>query len=275
MSTSASERLIIRPLADWSEYLAAEEIQRVVWRMPDWRDAVPANLLITIHKNGGILLGAFDDDRLVGLAFSFIGIDRHMAPPVLKHCSHMLAVLPAYRSRQLGALLKLRQRELALSQGIPLMTWTYDPLIARNANLNLVRLGAVARRYIPDAYGEMTDGLNAGLASDRFEVEWWLDSPRVRACVAAAHPGESAPAGAAVAYVRDENDLHGDRLMVEIPADLELLKASEPGSAREWRARTRAIFQRAFAAGYSATGFVTAPRPAYLLTRGPIETGTT
>lgn len=275
MSTSDPERVIIRPLHDWSEYLAAEELQRSVWRMPDWRDAVPANLLITIQKNGGILLGAFDGDRLAGFAFSFVGIDRHLDPPLLKHCSHMLAVLPEYQSRHLGVQLKFRQRELALAQGIELMTWTYDPLLALNAKLNLTRLGAVARRYIPDAYGEMTDGLNAGLASDRFEVEWWLNSARARACAAGAPFTAGSETGMEWPYVRDAAEIDGDNFLVEIPDDLAALKAASPERAREWRSRTRAIFTRAFAVGYTATAFVTAPRPAYVLTRGPIETGKT
>src|SRR5512135_973127 len=128
MSTRPAPSISIRLIKAWDEYLAAEELQRVVWQMPDWRDVVPANLMITVQKNNGIVLGAFDGDRLVGLAFSFIGIDTHFEPPITKHCSHMLAVLPDYQSLRIGLQLKLQQRELALSQGIPLMTWTYDPL---------------------------------------------------------------------------------------------------------------------------------------------------
>ncbi len=287
MNTSAGSSITLRPIQAWDEYLAAEELQRAVWRMPDWRDAVPANLLITVQKNGGLVLGAFDGARLVGLAFSFIGYDHYFDPPLLKQCSHMLAVLPAYQSRQLGVSLKLKQRELTMAQGIPLMTWTYDPLLALNANLNLTRLGAIARRYSENTYGAMSDGLNAGLDSDRFEVEWWLDTPRVRERVTRAgarhYWEEFMRNGARVVLetewdlptcprIRHENPLEGDTLLVEIPTDLAAVKSSSPELAREWRMRTRALFTRAFAQGYAATDFAFASRKglsraAYVLTR--------
>lgn len=291
MYTSSSSSITLRPIHAWEEYLAAEELQRAVWQMPDWRDAVPANLMITVQKNGGLVLGAFDGARLVGLAFSFIGYDRHFDPPLLKQCSHMLAVLPAYQSHKLGVSLKLKQREFTMAQGIGLMTWTYDPLLALNANLNLSRLGAIARRYTENAYGAMTDGLNAGLASDRFEVEWWLDTPRVqeRVARAGARPDwdELVRNGARVVLETEwddearprirlenlrENPLEGDTLLVEIPTDLAAIKSSSPELAREWRTRTGEVFTRAFAGGYAATDFVFASpegpsRAAYVLTR--------
>ncbi len=288
MSTSPPSPISIRPLQSWEEYLAAEEIQRAVWQMPDWRDAVPANLLVTAQKNGGLALGAFDGAQLVGLAFGFVGFDAHGHPPVLKHCSHMLAVLPAYQSRKIGMMLKLEQRLHALAQGLALMTWTYDPLQAINAHLNLARLGAIARRYVLDAYGEMTDGLNVGLASDRFEVEWWLESPRVQARLAGAAPradwSQLVGAGAREVFeiARDaselpriarEFELGGDVLLVQVPPEIGALKAAAPELARDWRSRTREVFTRAFAAGYAATDFVHVPgvegssRAAYVLTR--------
>ena len=96
------------------------------------------------QKSGGLTIGAFDaHGHLVGLAFSFIGLDQHGKQQILRHHSHMLAVLPEYRSHKLGALLKYKQREMALAQSIALVTWTYDPLLALNADLNLVRLGAI------------------------------------------------------------------------------------------------------------------------------------
>src|SRR5574341_1774466 len=286
---SASEPTVsIRPINKWQEYLATEELQRMVWQMPDWRDAVPANLLITIHKNGGIVLGAFDqNERLVGLVFSFLGSEEHRGQMKIKHCSHMLAVLPEYQAQKIGARLKFTQREYALAQGIDLITWTYDPLQAINANLNLARLGAMARRYIPDAYGEMTDGINAGLSSDRFQVEWWLNAPRVKER-AEGKPRHAdwetlARAGARpvfeiafdahhLPHIERENESASDLLLVEMPSNLNTLKAHSPALAQEWRLRTRDFFQRAFAAGYAAIDFVIGTRgghrrAAYALTR--------
>jgi predicted GNAT superfamily acetyltransferase len=293
MSTSPSS-IVIRPLKAWDEYLAAEELQRTVWQMPDWRDAVPANLMITINKNGGLVLGAFAaEGKLIGLALSFIGAEDHAGQSKLKHHSHMVAVLPEYRAQRVGVRLKFRQREDVLARGIDLMTWTYDPLQSRNANLNLVHLGAIARRYVVNAYGEMSDGLNVGLASDRFEVEWWLNAPHVAAC-AVGEPYRPEwdgllNAGAqeffrtqmdarGLPHIEGENDLRGEPLIVEIPANLAALKAASLDLAREWRARTRDLFERAFAAGYVAVGFVWAQRAghpcaAYVLSREPVLTG--
>jgi predicted GNAT superfamily acetyltransferase len=283
-----SARVSIRPLKAWEEYLAAERLQREVWQMPDWRDVVPANLMVTVNKNAGLTLGAFSSDgRLVGLAFGFGAMEELGGQKKLKHCSHMLAVLPEYRSQQIGKRLKFWQRDFTLAQGIELMTWTYDPLQARNANLNLVHLGAVARRYMENAYGEMTDGLNAGIASDRFQVEWWLNSPRVQACVAG-QPlrfdwDELTRGGARPVFqvgldagglprVERENELSSTTLLLEIPANIGAVKTASLDLAREWRACTRKVFQRAFADGYAAVGFVYTrregpPRAAYVLSR--------
>jgi predicted GNAT superfamily acetyltransferase len=285
--------LSIRPLKSWEEFLAAEELQRSVWQMPDFRDVVPANLMVATSKNGGLVLGAFDGDgRLAGFAYSFVGIDRHGDRRRVKHHSHMLAVLPEFRSRGIGIQLKFKQREGAAALGIDLMTWTYDPLQALNANLNLVHLGAIARQYVANAYGEMTDGLNAGLPSDRFQVEWWLKAPRVKACAAgrsaARNWDEWLAAGArpvfqvaidarGLPHVERENELSGERLLLEIPADLGTLKSASLDLAREWRGCTRDVFERAFAAGFAATDFVFTPtsprRAAYVLSSEPVQTG--
>lgn len=266
----------IRPFAAWHEYLAAEELQREVWHMPDWRDVVPANLLITAHKNGGIVLGAFDPaDRLVGFAFSFLGVANSAGQKIPKHCSHMLAVLPDYQGQKLGEQLKFKQREAALAQGIALMTWTYDPLLALNAHLNLFRLGALARHYIVNAYGEMTDALNAGLPSDRFEVEWWLNMPRVQAC--ALNPplrqdwNRVLDAGASPVFdvafdvralprIVRVHKANSATLLLEIPADLNAIKSADAALAKDWRMQTRETFLALFDGGYAASDFVFSPR---------------
>jgi predicted GNAT superfamily acetyltransferase len=283
----------IRPLKQWDEYLAAEQIQLTVWQMPDWRDVVPANLLITAHKNGGIVLGAFDSqDHLIGFAFSFIGIANHSGKKILKHCSHMLAVLPDYQGHKIGERLKFAQREIALAQNISLMTWTYDPLLALNANLNLVRLGTIARHYIVNAYGKMTDALNAGLDSDRFEVEWWMNAPRVQTRVNAPPPvsnwDTARQAGAQPLYqvefdaqglprITHVNDCASEHILLEIPANLNAIKIADPTLAFDWRMQVRAACQKLFNAGFVAVDFIidraTPRRAAYWLTRRPSQFG--
>jgi predicted GNAT superfamily acetyltransferase len=199
----------------------------------------------------------------------------------------MLGVLPEIRARGVGAALKWKQREEALKQGLELMTWTYDPLQAVNAQLNLTRLGAIARRYYRDAYGEMTDALNIGVASDRFEVEWFLTSPHVleaKKRSASMPPASDAqfiytiewdPSGFPV--IRAEAAPRSPTILVEIPPDINSLKQANLAAGREWRMRTRVTFERAFKLGYAASGLVrlnesqARPRTLYALSQGRWE----
>ncbi len=98
--------------------------------------------------------------------------------------SHMNAVDPAARGRGIGLALKLRQRAICLAHGVDEVRWTYDPLIRRNARMNLVRLGAEVIAFLPDFYGELDDEITGADRSDRFEVRWRLDSPRTRRALA-------------------------------------------------------------------------------------------
>lgn len=283
--TRAMSEIQIRLCKTWEECLECEELQKRVWEMPDYRDVVPANLLITAIKNGGILVGAFDDDTLVGFAFGFLGSEGAGASRRLKHTSHMLAVMPGARTKGLGAQMKWAQRAEALRQGLDLMTWTYDPLQAINAHLNLNRLGAIARRYYRNAYGEMTDALNVGVASDRFEVEWYLTSTRSVEREGAVSSTESvinAQAvyelmwdGANLPGILVEAPMRGERILVEIPSDYNAVKQKNRALGIEWRERTRGTFERAFASGYAATRLVRHTdadghdRTSYLLEKGP------
>ncbi len=264
---SAAERsagFVVRPLQTIDEYHACESLQCRVWAMTDELEIVPLHLLVTVQKNGGLLLGAFDADQLVGFVFGFPGLDSEGR---LKHCSHMMGVAPEVQNSGIGYRLKLAQREFVLAQGPDLVTWTYDPLESRNAYLNLHKLGAVSHKYVRDLYGTLRDGLNAGLPTDRFEVEWWIASERVQHGLAGLASGPDArstlPAietacssGAwriprSVALSADEPVVR-----VEIPANYRLVKAADPGLASEWRQVTRQVFEFYFAAGYAAVDFV-------------------
>lgn len=222
----------IRPLADHDEYRAVERLQADVWSLPDV-EIVPLHVLITAAKNGGLLLGAFDGARLVGFVFGFPGLTPDGR---LKHCSHMAGVHPDYRDQNLGYRLKLAQREHVLVQGIDLITWTFDPLEARNAWLNFGKLGAVCSTYLRNVYGNMRDGLNSGLPSDRLQVDWWIRSERVerRLC--------------------DEDDLpsrvsESEILRIPIPADFQAVKVSDMTLALRWRMETRHAFEWALVNG--------------------------
>src|SRR5262249_46338815 len=158
-----------------------EQLQRAIWGAQDI-EIVSFETLMTAHKNGGVMLGAFDHEggreQMVGFVFGFLG----MTPGgQLKHCSHIAGVLSDYRDRNVGYALKLKQRELVMAQGIELITWTFDPLESRNARFNFHKLGVTCDVYLRNLYGAMRDTLNAGLPSDRFQVDWRIASPRVEA----------------------------------------------------------------------------------------------
>jgi predicted GNAT superfamily acetyltransferase len=223
--------LTYRELRTPEEMRAAFAIQLEVWGR---EDATPVNQLLISVKVGGHVLGAFDGDRLVAFAYGFPAY-LPGRPPWL--ASHMLAALPAYRGRGVGRELKWRQRDWCLERGIRHMTWTFDPLEARNAHLNLNVLGAVGGEYVVNCYGEMDDRLNRGLPSDRLVAHWELDGARAQA----ARRGElTLPAG-------------GRR--VAIPRDLQALKSADMGAALEERLRVRAALAPALAEGWIVAGY--------------------
>lgn len=175
--TTASSTFLIRTLTPADDLSGVMAVQYATWGHDD---AVVPHQIVAAMRNGGIVIGAYYGTHMVGFSYGFPGYKDGKA----YLCSHMLAVLPEYRYHGLGRQLKLAQRQAALEKGYELVTWTYDPLQAPNARLNLAKLGAVARTYVPDYYGAMSDAINAGLPSDRFVVEWHLQSPRVVAAVA-------------------------------------------------------------------------------------------
>ena len=150
---------IIRLVETPEELQQAEQLQRIVWPGSD-TDVIPSHLLITAAHNGGLVLGAFLGDRLVGLLFGFAGLSRVGSGWRPKHCSHQMGIHPDFRNRGIGYALKCAQAQIVREQGLDLITWTYDPLLSANAHLNIARLGAICNTYLRDAYGPMRDGLN-------------------------------------------------------------------------------------------------------------------
>lgn len=283
---------VIRPLESFEDMGQAEDLQRSVWPGSE-RVIVPAHLLLTVAHNGGVVLGAFEGEALTGFVFGFLGTDPsspdRVAMARLKHCSHMLGVRPDRQGLGLGLDLKLAQRRAVLDQGIRLITWTYDPLLSRNAHLNIRRLGAVCRTYLRNAYGVMEDELNAGLPSDRFQVDWWITSHRVTARLESSRPPldlahylaagvpqlNPASLGPDDLPRPTESPLppEGNLLLVEIPSDFATIKRRDAGLARAWREHSRQVFEAAFASGYLVTDFIhlkgeRLPRSFYLLSFG-------
>jgi predicted GNAT superfamily acetyltransferase len=274
--------LTIRLLETPQEMTAVEALQRLVW-LGSETDVIPAHMLLAACHNGGIILGAFDRDDLVGVVFGFTGFSKTPAGLQIKHHSHILAVHPDRIGEGIGYGLKCAQRRAVRKQGLELITWTYDPLLSRNAHINICRLGAVCKTYLRSEYGDMQDGLNAGLPSDRFQVDWWLRSNRVKRHLSRpSRTGNKLDQHFAVNAVLFEagsnrgsfpcppqvNRFPKDtRLVVEIPFDFQSLKAADLSLARDWRLATREIFEAAFARGYLVTDFVhTGARSFYILT---------
>ena len=281
----------IRILETPDEMEATEVVSRQVWPGSE-TDIVPAHLLVTLAHNGGVIIGAFDDrDQLVGYTFGFPGLeDINDVARGLKFCSHQLGVLPELQGSGLGFRLKRAQWQIARRQGFDHITWTYDPLLSMNANLNIAKLGAVCNTYLREVYGEMRDGLNAGLPSDRFQVDWWLNTPRVQrkldrhppqkldlahylsADVPRANQTTLNDAGFPVPQPVDLLDFQPAIVLLEIPADFYAVKRSDPALALEWRLHTRAQFETLFARGYLVTDFVflpgSPPRSYYVLSDG-------
>jgi chorismate synthase len=255
--------LSIRPLTTITDIRACEALQRQVWAMPDDLEVVPLHLLVTVQRNGGLLLGAFDGAALVGFVFGFPG---RSAEGKLVHCSHMMGVASSYRSQGVGYRLKLAQRDHVLEQGVDLITWTYDPLESRNAYLNIHKLGCVCGTYVRDYYGPLSDGLSAGLPTDRFQVEWWIGSARVQRRLAGLSSTQSADpmvqilattrtAGGYLAPGRVKLETAAPAIRFEIPVNYQALKAADAALALEWRLAVRGISEVCFAAGYTVADF--------------------
>lgn len=231
---------VFRDLSGIAEMNAAEELQRIVWGRDDTPD--PADLMIVIQHEGGLVAGAFLGGRLMGYVF---GLPTRQ--PHIQH-SHRLAVHPETRGSGLGLKLKWLQRDWCLARSISHVRWTFDPLRVVNANLNINRLGAVSSTYFKDYYGEMA-GINAGAPSDRLLADWHLNSARVSARLSPANGVQSA---------------RGESLRVVIPADFEGLLKNNRQAALAERLRVRETMASAFADGYEVTGF-DAAASAYIL----------
>jgi predicted GNAT superfamily acetyltransferase len=164
----------IRPLTELHHLDTVVALQRAIWGYSDI-DAESRALLVVASRFAGQLLGAFDEEKLIGFALAFYAL----CDGETRFHSHRVGVLPEYQNRGVGRRLKLAQREDALARGLRTIQWTFDPLQQRNAYLNIERLGGTSRRYIPNLYGVTTSPLHGGLPTDRLLLEWDLESPRI------------------------------------------------------------------------------------------------
>jgi predicted GNAT superfamily acetyltransferase len=239
-STAAPQAIHVRPCSRVEDFQACVQVQQRVWGD---ELAVPVPMIAAVHHAGGQVLGAFEGKRMIGCSLAFLGRRLFPARSGSAQCvetpffhSHFAAVLPEYRDRGVGRSLKLVQRQDALKRGIGLIEWTFDPLELKNAYFNLIRLGVVVRRFIPNFYGITASALHAGIPTDRLVAEWWLASERVKSIV----DGHPAPRGKITERVT-------------LPADISARKSSDRADALKIQDAAREQFQKWFAKGYAAT----------------------
>lgn len=259
--------IVIRPLAGFEECRAAARFQDTVWG-EGFSERVPASLLKVVPRIGGVALGAFlrggngdgEDGELVGLVFGLTGVEEGRTV----HWSDILGVDPRYRDQGVGRRLKWAQRQAAIDAGATRMYWTFDPLEARNAWVNLERLGAVVREYVPDMYGTSDSPIHRGLGTDRLIALWPLLSPGVELRSPTADAPDPTP-------VRPEDDgraegwpepkgisyprLTDQPVRVAIPSNIQALRDADPDLATRWRSQTREVLQPLLASGAEIRGF--------------------
>jgi predicted GNAT superfamily acetyltransferase len=246
---AASVQVQVRGCHGLEEFKACVELQKLVWAAADI-EVVPLPLFVVAAETGGQVLGAFagaaEPKNLVGFTMALAAVRD--GQPYLH--SHMTAVLEGYRNRGLGRQLKLFQRQDALARGIVLVEWTFDPLELKNAYFNLVRLGSIARRFLPDCYGITTSALHAGMPTDRLMAEWWLRSPRVEKILAQT-PRSGRGVQHAVPLPRNPE---GTVVRIHVPAEMDELRQGERARALRVQSEIRDQFVHWFARGYAATG---------------------
>lgn len=215
------------------EFVEAVRLQQEIWGFED-NELLPVRLFVVATKIGGQALAAFHQGRMVAFLIAIPGVREGTS---YLH-SHMLGVLPGYRDRGLGRLLKLEQRREALQRGIGLVEWTFDPLELKNAFFNIERLGAIMRRFNPNQYGTTSSHLHGGLPTDRLVAEWHIGDANVAAVV------EGRP------YKRPEVEAE-----IDVPSMIASLRTSDPDRAREIQCKIGEEFQNYFARGLAVIGF--------------------
>lgn len=262
----------IRPFSTTDDYKGCVGLQEATWGA-GFSERVGASILRVSQRTGGLAAGAYDaEGGLAGFVFGMTGIEAGR----IVHWSDMLAVRTEARNSGLGVQLKLYQRDVMLARGIDTILWTFDPLEAKNAYLNVVKLGATSREYVEDMYGQTDSPLHRGIGSDRLIARWIVSEGKPvgggedaadASRVLAALPGVEG-------VMPGELDLSIDaaKILVAVPSDIQALKAVNPAGAAAWRAETRAAMTRYLARGYEVRGFVRGDDTSdYVLSRASMD----
>ena len=230
----------IRQCETLEEFEACVQMQRGVWEYSDI-DVTPLRSYVATRYSGGFTLGAFGaSNKLLGMAHALAAFDEELRP---YYYSQMLAVEPRLQNAGIGVRLKLAQRDHAFKTGVPLITWTFDPLQSRNAYLNIVKLGGVVRRYCANFYGTNSSSVfHRGMDTDRLFIEWWARSPRVTDALEGVRRFDKPVA------------------VVEVPRDIGAIKRRDMDEARRWQSQIREGFQKCLNEGLYCAGFEADPK---------------
>jgi predicted GNAT superfamily acetyltransferase len=241
----------VRELTTTEELRGASRLLADIWRPTD---PMPYEMLRVLRHIGGYIAGVYEGGAMIGACAAFPTAHGGLH-------SHITGV--SARGKGAGFVIKRHQRAWALARGMSTISWTYDPLVRRNAYFNLAKLAARVEAYLPDFYGEMPDELNAGDPSDRLLVSWHLHAPEVASAAAGRPPAEARmgpdrvtaltpdPAGRPIV----QDAAGAERIAVGTPGDIAALRVSDPSLAGEWRQAQRAALGGALGAGYRVTGF--------------------
>ncbi|MEU5954279.1 GNAT family N-acetyltransferase [Streptomyces sp. NPDC047525] len=255
-SAARSARVSVCQLADLAHLEAVQDLYEGIWRPDGKNPPVTTELLRALTKAGSYVGGAFDGGELVGACVGFF------SPPAAGALhSHIAGVAARMRGRSVGNALKLHQRAWALQRQVAEISWTFDPLVRRNAYFNLGKLAAAATEYLPNFYGQMNDGINGTDDTDRLLVTWRLAAPEVALACAGQRPAPRPTAGAVTALGVSPREspvlgtLEGPTVLVAVPADIEQLRATDPARAADWRSALRDVLGGLLADGARITGF--------------------
>jgi len=259
----------IRQILDASEMAAATELEKVVWRCTDYKDVIPVHLFKSCSEAGGLMLGAYHGSEMTGFLLAF---PPSLTDGIICQHSHIVGVHPDWMHKNIGYRLKLAHREEALKQQIKVITWTYDPVQGPNASVNIAKLGGISRKFHVDFYGLELAGseLVSGMPTDRFWVEWFIDSGRVASRLDSAGSEKKEHEFQDAALVNtcswDEQgvqrmtgvnpDADLPKVFVEIPADFQGIADNDPAAALDWKLKIREIFLLYFGKGYTVTDFI-------------------
>ena len=248
--------LTYRDLTTLDDFAAVVDLERRIWG-PGYGDVVPSPILtVSVHR-GGILIGAFNDDEMIGFVYSLPSL-KHGRP---SQWSHMLGVVDEFRKTGVGYQLKLMQRDRALAMDIDLIEWTFDPLQAANAHLNFAKLGVVVEEYLENVYGDSASPLHQGNPTDRFVAQWHIRAPHPAQMINLADDS-AVPVNRTAWWdewlesVDVDLSVEARRLAVEIPMGFTDMLAREPERAMAWRVCTRAIFTTYLDRGYRVVAFI-------------------